>query len=94
MGGGFMREKQAGAERWWVGPWSCPPGTLGALDAGRPGCTVPGIAWERAAHALGGPDGSHPVPLSSAAASGLHHPKKTAGGSSVPCNHTVSRTKA
>lgn len=64
--GGWVHEGKgkAGAERWWVGPLVLPSTTHPeALDAGHPGCTVPGIARERAAHTLGGPDGSHPVIL-------------------------------
>lgn len=41
-GGGFMREKQAGAERWRVGPWSCPPPrTLGPSTLGAQGAPCP-----------------------------------------------------
>lgn len=94
--GGWVHEGKgkAGAERWWVGPLVLPSITHpGALDTGRPGCTVPGIARERAAHTLGGPDGSHPVILVKRRCLWPPPPQKTAGGPSVPHNRTVSTAK-
>lgn len=63
--GGWVHEGKASRRGTVVGGALVLPSTThpGVLDAGRPGCTVPGIAWEGAAHTLGGPDGSHPVTL-------------------------------
>lgn len=89
--GGWVHEGKgkAGAERWWVGPLVLPSTTHPeALDAGHPGCTVPGIARERAAHTLG-QTGRTLLSLSSAAACGLHHPQKTAGAVRSSQPHSV-----
>lgn len=93
-GGGFMREKakQARNGGGW-GPWSCPPPrTLGPSTLGAQGAPCPGSQGNGRLTHWAGQTGRTLLSLSSAAACGLHHPKKRRGPS-VPHNRTVSTAK-
>lgn len=93
--GGWVHEgkgKQARNGGGW-GPWSCPPPrTLEPSTLGAEGAPCPESQGKGRLTHWAGQTGRTLSSLSSAAACGLHHPKKRRG-SSVPHNRTVSTAK-